>query len=110
MDLAEYQKRATQTYIVNDDHRPVERLARLALGLCGESGEFAEKVKKIMRGDVEYVDAINDLEQEVGDVLWYLAVITYELLGNLDQIAAANLEKLKSRQVRGKIRGSGDNR
>lgn len=110
MHLSDYQARALETYKVQDHERPLDRMARLALGLCGESGELAEKVKKVMRGDRELGAAIPDIEKELGDVLWYCATIASELITNLDRIAALNLEKLDSRDKRGKIKGSGDER
>ena len=112
MHLSEYQAQAIKTYKVNKDHRPNDRLARLALGVCGEAGELAEKVKKLMRGDGGgYISEIrDDLEKEIGDVLWYLAVMSFELYTHLDRVAALNLEKLDSRDKRGMIKGSGDDR
>jgi len=110
MHLTDYQAKAIQTYKVQDHHTPVERLARLTLGLCGESGELAEKVKKIMRGDKELGACHADLEKEIGDVLWYCAVLSYELITNLDRVAAINLDKLSDRDSRGVIKGSGDDR
>ena len=110
MHLSEYQGKALNTYKVQEHHTPLERLARLTLGLCGESGELAEKVKKVMRGDRELAEAFPDIEKELGDVLWYLAVLSFEIITNLDRVAAINLEKLDSRDKRGMIKGSGDAR
>ncbi len=110
MHLSDYQAKACKTYKVQEHHSPIERLARLTLGLCGESGELAEKVKKVMRGDKELGESLGELEKELGDVLWYCATLSYELLTNLDRIAAINLEKLGSRDRRGVIKGSGDER
>lgn len=110
MNLNEYQGEALKTYKVVDHHTPMERLARLTLGLCGESGELAEKVKKVMRGDRRLAEAYTDIEKELGDVLWYAALIAHECITNLDRVAEINIEKLASRDRRGVIKGSGDAR
>ena len=81
------------------------------LGLCGESGEVAEKVKKCIRdtgGNFALVK--DDLVKELGDVLFYLAAIALELRVDFSEVAKQNIEKLKSRNARGMQRGSGDNR
>jgi NTP pyrophosphatase (non-canonical NTP hydrolase) len=110
MHLSDYQAKALKTYKVREHHNPIERMARLTLGLCGESGELAEKMKKVMRGDRELGEVIPEMEKELGDVLWYCATIAFELLTNLDRVAALNIEKLDSRDRRGVIKGSGDER
>jgi len=83
-----------------------------ALGLCGEAGEVAEKVKKVMRDKSGNfgVSETNELVSEMGDVLWYLSQLATELGVSLGDIALENLCKLQSRQRRGKLGGSGDNR
>jgi len=80
------------------------------LGLCGESGEVADKVKKVIRdqGGVFSDEAIEALKLELGDVLWYVAQLASELGLDLAQVAQANLEKLASRAARNVIAGSGD--
>ena len=108
MELSEYQllSRHTAEY-------PREAwLAYPALGLAGEAGEVAEHAKKAIRDDG---GAITDerreaLAKELGDVLWYVSQLASELGLELDEIAADNLEKLFSRQRRGVLSGSGDNR
>ena len=83
-----------------------------ALGLAGEAGEVANKVKKIMRdnnGNLEE-KAKAEIFDELGDVLWYCATIADEIGVNLEDVAKLNLSKLQSRMNRGKIKGSGDNR
>ena len=89
MTFNEYQKLAKSTAIYPDGYRMVYP----TLGLTGEAGEVAEKVKK-----------------ELGDVLWYLSAIASDLNISLEDIAQTNVEKLKSRLKRDKIKGSGDNR
>jgi NTP pyrophosphatase (non-canonical NTP hydrolase) len=83
-----------------------------ALGLVGEAGEIANKVKKIMRdnnGNLEEL-AKADIFDELGDVLWYCASLADELGVNLEDVAKLNLIKLEDRMNRGKIQGSGDKR
>lgn len=82
------------------------------LGLAGEAGEVAEKFKKIIRDDNGKLspEKIAEVEKELGDVLWYISQIATEIKIDLESIAKNNLEKLASRQKRGLIKGSGDNR
>jgi len=82
------------------------------LGLCGEAGEVAEKVKKLYRdhnGELT-TDYIALIEQELGDVLWYMAAIANELGITLDGIANTNLRKLADRKHRMTLHGDGDDR
>jgi NTP pyrophosphatase (non-canonical NTP hydrolase) len=109
MDLSEYQmlSRRTATYPnVGED------MTYPALGLCGEAGEVAEKVKKTIRDDggVLSDERREALSRELGDVLWYVAQLATEAGLELESIAADNLDKLLSRQERGVLRGSGDDR
>ena len=82
------------------------------LGLCGEAGEVAEKVKKMVRDDAGVLtpQRREALAKELGDVLWYVAQVATEAQLDLSDIAGANLEKLLSRQERGVLQGSGDER
>lgn len=82
------------------------------MGLTGEAGEVADKMKKVMRDDGNIVSEQKKLEvkKELGDVLWYVSQIASELGLSLDEIAEENIKKLFSRLERGKISGSGDNR
>ena len=82
------------------------------LGLVGESGEVAEKIKKVLRdnnGNFDY-ESKTAIKKELGDVLWYLANLCNELDFTLNEVAEENLEKLNNRLFRGKISGSGDDR
>jgi NTP pyrophosphatase (non-canonical NTP hydrolase) len=82
------------------------------LGLVGEAGEVAEKVKKIIRdGEGVLTDLERDkIAKELSDVCWYVAVLAYELDYTLEEILRINLDKLASRAERGVISGSGDDR
>ena len=83
-------------------------LAYAALGLAGEAGEVANKIKKVLRKDPGITDdAILD---ELGDVLWYVAMIADDLGLGLYDVAERNIQKLNNRAAEGKLKGSGDNR
>lgn len=108
MDLNEYQKEALVTAIYPEKMR----INYPTLGLCGESGEVADKVKKVYR-DHEGIfspDIKKEILKEIGDVLWYVAVLSHDLGFTLEDVANANIEKLRSRKARGVIEGNGDNR
>jgi len=110
MTFEEYQKRALTTVISqNDSFRDT---LHWVLGINGEAGEVAEKVKKIIRDKNGVMSKQDKLElgKELGDVLWYLAVFAHDLGLSLDKIAAENLDKLQSRKARGVLGGAGDNR
>jgi NTP pyrophosphatase (non-canonical NTP hydrolase) len=87
-------------------------LAYPALGLAGEAGEVAEHAKKAIRDDGGEVseERRNAMAKELGDVLWYVSQLATELDLDLTEIARSNLEKLLSRQRRGVLSGSGDDR
>jgi NTP pyrophosphatase (non-canonical NTP hydrolase) len=80
------------------------------LGLCGESGEVADKVKKVIRdqGGKFSAEVVDGIKLELGDVLWYVSQLASELGLDLNQIAQANLDKLASRAARNVLSGSGD--
>lgn len=110
MKMNDYQQQALTTVIsANDDFKDV---LHWVLGLNGEAGEAAEKVKKIIRdkGGKITDDDRKELAKELGDVLWYLAVFAHDLGFSLEEVAQNNLDKLKSRKDRGVLTGSGDNR
>ena len=105
----EYQERARETAFYPDIGN---NIGYPALGLCGEAGEVAEKVKKVYRDSGGVLDSttIAAIRKELGDVLWYLANLAYEIGAPLDTIARENLAKLQDRAARGKMSGSGDQR
>ena len=80
--------------------------------MCGEAGEVADKVKKVIRDNNQdfTADKKLDIALEVGDVLWYCATMAHDLGFTLEQIAQLNIRKLVSRKERGMLGGSGDNR
>jgi NTP pyrophosphatase (non-canonical NTP hydrolase) len=109
MDFATYQRRSRETArYPNAGANPIYP----TLGLCGESGEVADKVKKVLRDQAGAFDAdsLEGLRLELGDVLWYVSQLATELNLSLDEIAEANLAKLASRVARDVIAGSGDRR
>jgi len=108
MTLNEYQELARTTTIYPD----IFRMIYPALGLASEAGEVAGKVKKMIRDDncVLTPERKADIVKECGDVLWYLSAVVGDMDMTLEEIARINLEKLLSRQERGVIGGSGDNR
>mgnify|MGYP001578964519 FL=1 len=82
------------------------------LGLVGEAGEVAEKIKKVLRDKQGLISEETKIElnKELGDVLWYLSQLASELKISLDDIADSNIKKLYSRMERNKLSGEGDNR
>ncbi|MBI2474243.1 MAG: nucleoside triphosphate pyrophosphohydrolase family protein [Candidatus Taylorbacteria bacterium] len=109
MDFADYQKKSRKTAKYPDAGG---NFIYPTLGLSGEAGEVAEKIKKIIRDDGGEVlpEKKAEIEKELGDVLWYVSQIATELGLELNKIAEKNIEKLYSRLERGQIHGSGDNR
>jgi NTP pyrophosphatase (non-canonical NTP hydrolase) len=108
MQLSDYQTRSR----VTAEYPREAWLAYPALGLAGEAGEVAEHAKKAIRDDGGTVsdERRAAMAKELGDVLWYVAQIATELDLDLDEIAQANIDKLLSRQRRGVLSGSGDER
>jgi len=107
MDLNTYQQKALTT--AQDEG--IELMHRV-LGLIGEAGEIAEKLKKWQRDDKADLAKLDReaLAKELGDVLWYVATLADHLGYTLEEIGKTNVEKLASRARRDKIKGSGDNR
>ena len=109
MNFEEYQEKSRKTAIYPNAG---ENFVYPTLGLSGEAGEVAEKIKKVIRDKNGVMDdeSREMIKKELGDVLWYVAQLASELKLPLDDIAEKNIEKLYSRMERGRINGSGDNR
>ncbi len=114
MQFNDYQKKAISTDLFDEGARKIDSMAFFSklLGLVGESGEVADKFKKIYRDQNGKItpEQIEGMKKELGDVLWYIAVIAQYLDIRLEDIAELNLAKLQDRKKRGVISGSGDNR
>lgn len=113
MNLQEYSEKAIAT--LAGGHATADMDATLlsqVFGLVGESGEVAEKFKKLIRdkGGTISPDDRADIIKELGDILWYVNSVAHLLDSSLEEVAEKNIEKLASRQARGKISGSGDDR
>lgn len=109
MQLNEYQEAAKKTAVFPND----SALEYLTLGLNGEAGEVAEKVKKIIRDSESHNDIairMREIAMELGDVLWYLTMLCDVVGSSLEEVAQMNIEKLFGRLARGKLQGDGDNR
>lgn len=107
MNMNEYQDLAVETAIYDDEFSVIYP----TLGLVGEAGEVAEKIKKGLRDGVEDEEAwIKAMSRELGDVLWYLAAISRDLGLTLEEVADENLAKLADRAERSTLQGSGDDR
>ncbi|MCM1221892.1 MAG: nucleoside triphosphate pyrophosphohydrolase family protein [Lachnospiraceae bacterium] len=108
LTLNQYQQMALETAVYPKEYKVVYP----ALGMNGEAGEVADKVKKIIRdNDCAMTDEKRKaIALECGDVLWYCATLANDLGYTLEEIAQMNYDKLHSRQQRGKIGGDGDYR
>lgn len=106
IDFNVYQKEAIDTAIYPKEHG----LTYAVLGLVGESGEVAEKMKKMMRDSIPLTEVKKDIGYELGDVLWYVANLANEIGMTLDEVATLNLIKVRDRTVRHKVQGNGDYR
>ena len=109
MDFNEYQQAARETAQYPDMGR---NIYYPTLGLAGEAGEVAEKIKKLMRDNdgIMTTERREALKKELGDVLWYVAAMCSELNLSMGQVAGDNVAKLRDRKSRGAIQGDGDNR
>lgn len=93
MQLNKYQRLAMRTY------KPDHGLTMPALGLCGEAGEYADEIKKIVHHDKPI--SVERLVNELGDVLWYVAAAAESIGVTLDEVAQRNVEKLAKRYPEG---------
>lgn len=110
MTFDEYQKQAATTSTI--DPNSVMAPYYFALGLTGEAGEVAEKLKKVIRnhdGDISQLD-MTEFKKELGDVLWYIAMMSRQVGLSLEDVAATNLAKLADRKERDVVKSTGDNR
>lgn len=105
MNLNEYQKAALATAVY--PRSPHNALFYTALGLASEAGEYAGKVKKLLR-DAKF--RREEAALELGDVLWYVAAAADALGMTLEDVAQKNIDKLADRKARDVLRGSGDYR
>ncbi|WP_216646146.1 MULTISPECIES: nucleoside triphosphate pyrophosphohydrolase family protein [unclassified Marinobacter] len=103
--MNDYQEKTSATAIYPKD----KALEYLTLGLVSEAGEVAGKVKKFLRGDYDELPR-EDLEKELGDVLWYIAQLC-EVMGlAMGDAAYFNLKKLMERKKNNTLQGNGDDR
>lgn len=113
MKLDKYQKRAAEfdLFEMTVDLKSPGFLEKV-LGLVGEAGEAADKIKKIIRDKGGYASEEDReaIAKELGDVLWYVANVARYMGVPLSEIAEGNIEKLTSRKKRNKISGEGDDR
>ena len=113
MNLDKYQKQAAEydLFETTVDLKSPGFLEKI-LGLAGEAGEAADKVKKILRdkGGYAFEEDRTALVKELGDVLWYVANVARYLGVSLSDVAESNIEKLSSRKKRNKLHGEGDER
>jgi len=109
MDFNKYQKLAKKTAVYPNIGK---NFTYPTIGLMGEAGEVANKIKKLIRDDSSKItkEKREELKAEIGDMLWYIAQLSTELGLKLADIAKYNVEKLSKRQKENKIHGSGDNR
>lgn len=109
MNFNEYQAKAITTAIYPDQGK---NIIYPTLGLTGEAGEVSELIKKMIRDDAGVLteERRAKLAKELGDVLWYVAVVAYESGLMLGDVARGNIDKLASRKERGQISGSGSDR
>ncbi len=117
MNFDEYQKMAIQfdtAKLAITEKERYDGYMEKILGLAGETGEVIEKIKKLLRDKNDIFNLTHEeqvaLKKELGDVLWYVSALAFYNGIELDDVARANLSKLKSRKERNKIHGSGDNR
>lgn len=111
MNLNEYQEQAKRTAIYPRADFP-QAITYVVLGLVGEAGEMANAIKKTLRDDWGVLTTArrDALFVELGDVLWYVAMVARELDISLEDVARINLEKLHDRAGRGVLGGEGDHR
>lgn len=113
MNIQDYSQQAITTLLGDHDMTDMDAtLIAQVFGLVGESGEVAEKFKKLIRDKKGQISAEDKAEilKELGDILWYVNAVSHLLGSSLEEVATNNLNKVLSRKEQGKIAGSGDNR
>jgi NTP pyrophosphatase (non-canonical NTP hydrolase) len=108
MTFAEYEEMVKKISI----YPPSHKILYPALGLAGEAGEVANKVKKLIRDGFnnQPKDWRENIASEIGDVLWYCVALSNDLNVPISTVAKNNMDKLLSRFERGTLGGSGDKR
>ena len=112
MNFEDYQNKSRETWLFNHQNDKI----RAVLGLVGESGEVAEKFKKLLRGDEKYQGQEgrfcfnHEIKKELGDVTYYIARICDYCGLSFNDVVTHNIEKLMKRKAEGKLKGSGDTR
>ena len=111
MNFKDYQDQAAQTAMYPRGDM-AQALQYVGLGLAGEAGEVANAIKKMVRDDwgVLTNGRRDQLLYELGDVLWYVAMMARDIDVSLDEVARINLDKLQDRASRGVVKGEGDER
>lgn len=117
MDLNDYQNRALESSLFSAKFAPKVRgfdfwRCYCGLGLAGEAGEYANKLKKVYRDNNGIVteDKRRALMKELGGALWYIAAAADSIGYTLDEVACTNLETLQERLEKGTLQGDGDDR
>lgn len=105
MQINDYQADARSTCLESAKNLPY-----LICGLSAETGEVAGKFAKYIRDRTEFYKLKEDLVKELGDVLWFVAIIADDLGVSLSEVAQQNIDKIYSRLKRGALKGSGDER
>lgn len=113
MTFDEYQTQALTTAYTDPQHKDTLMDKTIwVMGIAGEAGEVVEKWKKIVAykgGEISNED-LQLLKKELGDVVWYIAVLAESLGLRLEEVMQLNVEKLKDRKKRDVIKGEGDSR
>lgn len=113
MQIQDYSAQALSTLLGEHGMQDMDAtLISQVFGLVGESGEVAEKFKKLIRDKNGVLTDEDKAEilKELGDILWYINSVSHLLGSDLEEVAARNLDKVLSRKDRGVTQGSGDNR
>lgn len=108
LDFDTYQREAYRTAVYLREIA----IPYVMMGLAGECGEICDLGKKLYRDDqgVMTDERKRRMMAEAGDLCWYVAALCTELGVSMADVAQANLDKLHSREARGVLHGSGDDR